>query len=247
VTELTTELTEAGPVDWPRAPASFVRRGGRMTSAQRRWLEQSGARYLLPVSNWPRSTVIAPQPPLDQTAVFGRQADLVVELGSGQGEALAQAAARHPEVNYLGFEVFAAALAMTVGRLAAAGADHVRLVAGDGLQGLRHLLGEASCQEIWVFFPDPWPKARQRKRRLVAPPLIDLAASRLRLGGVLRLATDWTDYAAAMTALLDCDQRFRRLDQGRFADRPTTKYEARGLRQGRLITDLTFVRHDPAD
>ncbi|MDR0417556.1 MAG: tRNA (guanine-N7)-methyltransferase, partial [Propionibacteriaceae bacterium] len=171
------------PGDLARPVTSFVRRGARMTDAQRRWAARYGARYLLEVQRSARATAIPPQPPLDLDRVFGRPGDLVVEIGCGHGEALAAAAQRHPEANYLGFEVFDAGLASTMGALAAVGAEHVRLVAGDGAEGLRHLLRPWAAAEIWVYFPDPWPKARHHKRRLVSPAFARLAASRLRPGG----------------------------------------------------------------
>ena len=240
----------AGPpadMTLPRHVVSFVRRGSRMTDSQRHWLHRHGPRYLLDVQRSDRVTAIPPQPPLDLERVFGRRADLVVEIGSGHGETLAHAAARHPETDFLGFEVFDAGLASTVGALAAAGLDNVRLVAGDGVQGLAHLLGPASCAELWVYFPDPWHKARHHKRRLVSPAFVTLAASRLRPGGLLRLATDWPDYADWIEQTLAGRPEFARRDLGRPADRPLTKYEARGLAQGRSIRDFTWVRRGGSD
>jgi tRNA (guanine-N7-)-methyltransferase len=236
----------AAPTNLPRPVVSFVRRGARMTVSQRQWLDRDGARYLLEVERSPRVTAIPPQAPLDLEQVYGRAGDLVVEIGSGHGEALVAAATAHPDINYLGFEVFEAALASTVGHAAAAGLANVRLVAGDGVEGLRYLLTPASCREIWVFFPDPWPKARHHKRRLVSPAFAALAASRLCPGGYLRLATDWDDYAAAMAGSLATqpDLAFQ-ATSGRAGDRPLTKYEARGLAQGRTIHDLTYRRQDP--
>jgi len=277
-----------GEMALARHVVSFVRRGSRMTEAQRNWLTRHGPRYLVEVERTDRVTAIPPQPPLDLARVFGpsvagattatvtaraaasisptttspappasadssarapasRARPLVVEIGSGHGETLAFAAARHPETDYLGFEVFAAGLASTVGALAAARVDNVRLVAGDGVQGLRHLLTEGSCAELWVYFPDPWHKSRHHKRRLVSPSFVTLAASRLRPGGRLRLATDWPDYADWIEQVLADRPEFARRDEGRPADRPLTKYEARGLAQGRAIHDSTWVRRGRPD
>jgi tRNA (guanine-N7-)-methyltransferase len=216
-----------------------------MTAAQRRWLDLDGPRYLLGLERSGHAAAIPPQPPLDLRRVFGRGGDLIVEIGCGHGEALAAAAVGHPDVNYIGFEVFEAGLAAAVGALAAVESDNVRLVAGDGVEGLRHLLGPSSCAEIWVFFPDPWPKARHRKRRLVSPAFARLAASRLRVGGRLRLATDWPDYALAMAAVLDADPAYIRRPGGR-GERPVTKYEARGLAQGNIVCELVYERLPPA-
>jgi tRNA (guanine-N7-)-methyltransferase len=226
----------------PRDVVTFVRRGSRMTKHQAQWLDRYGPRYLLAVERAARVTAIPPQTPLDPAAVFGRAADLVVELGSGHGETLAHAAAARPELDYLGFEVFEAALAATVGKLHAADLTHVRLVAGDGTEGLDHLLEPASVDEIWVFFPDPWHKARHHKRRLVSPAFATLAASRLAPAGTLRLATDWDDYADWMQEILGGDARFTRDDSGRPPDRPVTKFEARALAAGRTIHDFAYRR-----
>ncbi|MDR1513454.1 MAG: tRNA (guanosine(46)-N7)-methyltransferase TrmB, partial [Propionibacteriaceae bacterium] len=226
----------------PQEVKTFVRRGSRMTTSQRHWLDRHGPAYLVDVRREARVTSIPPQPPLDLAAVFGRgTAPLVVEIGSGHGETLAFAAERHPDWDFLGFEVFDAALASTLGKLAAADLKNVRLVAGDGLEGLEHLLPPAAIMELWLFFPDPWHKSRHHKRRLVSQSFADLAASRLRPGGVLRLATDWDDYAAWTRAVLDPHPAFERLDAGRCPDRPETKFEARGRAAGRTIHDLAYV------
>jgi tRNA (guanine-N7-)-methyltransferase len=216
-----------------------------MTLSQRQWLDRYGQRYVIEVARSGRATTIPAQAPLDLRTVFGRDRELVVEIGGGHGETLTAAALDQPDRNYLGFEVFEAGLAATVGKLAEAGLDNVRLIAGDGVDGLRHLLTAASCQEIWVFFPDPWHKTRHHKRRLVSPGFADLVASRLKPGGYLRLATDWPDYADWMTTVLDSHPALRRQADGRFPTRPITKYEARGLAQGRVITDLTYQRVSP--
>ena len=187
---------------------------------------------------------MAEQPPLDWATIFGRQADLIVDIGPGNGDALLAAAQVHPEADLVGFEVFQPSVASAVGRLGQAGVGNVRLVLADGRAGLMHLVAPGSLAEIRVFFPDPWPKARHHKRRLVSPGFAELVASRLRPGGVLRLATDWEGYALTMRQVLDASTLVN-LHPGwapRFAQRPVTKYERRGLAAGRRIYDLSYGR-----
>ena len=149
------------------------------------------------------STSVRPGSPLDLTEAFGREAPLVVEIGPGTGESLLPMARARPEANILAFEVFQPAIAQILRRLAAEEIGNVRLVQADAAAGMTHLLGPASVAELWTFFPDPWPKTRHHKRRLVTAEFADLAASRVLPGGLWRLATDWSEYAAAVAAILD--------------------------------------------
>jgi tRNA (guanine-N7-)-methyltransferase len=217
-----------------------------MTPSQRGWLDQYAARWVIPVAAADHlATAVAPQPALDLQQVFGRTAPLVVEVGSGHGDTLAAAATARPDRDFLGFEVFEASLASTLGKVAAAGSTNVRLVAADAVTGLTHLLKDESVTELWVFFPDPWPKTRHHKRRLVTPAFAGLAARKLRPGGLIRLATDWSAYARAMAETFDADDRFDCGGTARFAGRPVTKFEARGLAAGRTIHDLAYVKVAP--
>lgn len=227
-----------------RQVVSYVRRSARMNPSQQRALETYGQRYLVEVARGPLSTSVAEQPPLDWATIFGRQADLIVDIGPGNGDALLAAAQAHPKADLVGFEVFQPSVASAVGRLGQAGVGNVRLVLADGRAGLMHLVAPGSLAEIRVFFPDPWPKARHHKRRLVSPGFAELVASRLRPGGVLRLATDWEGYALTMRQVLDASTLVN-LHPGwapRFAQRPVTKYERRGLAAGRRIYDLSYGR-----
>ena len=173
---------------------------------------------------------------------FGREAPLVVEIGSGVGEATAALAATRPDCNVLALEVWRPGVAETLGRLAAAGADNVRLCSLDAVWTLQHLLGPSSITELWTFFPDPWHKTRHHKRRLVNPANAAIVADRLVPGGTWRLATDWADYAEQMVTVLDAEPR---LDGGvvpRWSERPVTKFERKGVAKGRAITDLCYRR-----
>jgi tRNA (guanine-N7-)-methyltransferase len=174
--------------------------------------------------------------------VFGREAPLVVEIGSGVGEATAALAAARPEHDVVALEVWRPGVAHTLGLLAAAGAGNVRLLSVDAVWCLEHLFAPAGVEELWTFFPDPWPKKRHHKRRLVTPDFARLAASRLRPGGLWRLATDWSDYAGQMRAVLDAEPALEGGPVERWPKRPVTKFERKGVAAGRTITDLAYRR-----
>lgn len=189
------------------------------------------------------STSIHPDFHIDWAATFGRNAPLSIEIGSGNGEALVALASQRPDTNIIAFEVFQPAVASTLSRIHRAGLTNIRVVLANGVEGLTYLVAPSSVTELWTFFPDPWHKPRHHKRRLVSPEFAQLVASRLAPAGVWRLATDWPDYADAMRETLDASPYLRNLHDGwapRFADRPLTKYESRGLEAGRPVRDLAY-------
>jgi tRNA (guanine-N7-)-methyltransferase len=227
-------------------PVSFVRRSGRMSEAQDRAWEELSPRYLLPVERDAASTSVLPGSVIDPAAVFGRTAPLIVEIGSGQGHAIVHAASSRPETDFIAVEVFRAGLARTMLDADRAAADNLRLVEANAPEVLEHLLPEASVDELWVFFPDPWHKAKHNKRRLIAPAFVPIAARALRDGGVLRLATDWEDYALQMRAVLAEAVEFAPEFEGewapRFDGRVMTAFERKGIAKGREIRDLAYRR-----
>lgn len=225
-----------------RTVVSFVRRGTRMTAVQRRWLQTYRQRWVVEVAREENSTIVAPQPELDLVSVFGGDKPLIVEIGCGHGDALVAGASAHPETCFLGFEVFQACLAACLGRIAAGGLENVRLIAADAVSGLTHLIPDQRLDELWVFFPDPWPKTRHHKRRLISDSFADLASRKLVMGGKLRLATDADSYADAMTEILKRHPCFELISTERFKMRPVTKFEARGLTAGRTIHDFTYLK-----
>lgn len=228
-----------------REVVSFVRRSARMTAGQARAWAAYAERYLVEVPRGATSTSVAPTAPLDLPTIFGRDAPLVVEVGPGHGDSLVPLASARPEVNILAFEVYQPAVASLLARLAEAGVGNVRIVAADAVAGLAVLLRPASVAEVWTFFPDPWPKARHHKRRLITPDLTDLVAERMQPGGRWRLATDWADYAVAMRAVLDAHPGLRNAHAGwapRWDARPLTRFEERGLAADRPIFDLEYRR-----
>lgn len=228
-----------------RDVVSYVRRSGRMNQAQQRAWDAHHADWVIEVPAGERQTSIAPEARVDWDQVFGRSAPLRVEIGSGAGHALTALAEAMPEANLVAFEVFAPAVAATLGRLARHRVSNVRIVIADGAQALASLFEPASVDELWTFFPDPWHKARHNKRRLVNPDFAELVATRLRPGGCWRLATDWEDYAEVMLEVLSNEPTLRNSSPDwapRFDLRPVTKYERRGLEAGRTIRDLCFTR-----
>jgi tRNA (guanine-N7-)-methyltransferase len=184
--------------------------------------------------------------PFDAEAVFGRVAPLVLEIGSGMGEATAAMAAADPARDVLAVEVHTPGLGNLLRLVEAAGLRNVRVLEADAREVLGALLPPDSLDELRIYFPDPWPKARHAKRRLVTPVLLDLAASRLRPGGRLHVATDWADYAEQALQLVRSHPSYEQVQSDR-GTRPVTRFEQRGRDAGRRAHDLTaLVRARPA-
>ena len=218
-----------------REVLTYARRGSRFTPSQREAWDAHAA-------NW-----VVPDEATDNPGVriadwFGRDAPLVIEIGSGIGEATAALAAARPEVDVLALEVWRPGVATALGLVAAVGATNVRFLSVDAVWTMQHLVEPGSLEELWTFFPDPWPKKRHHKRRLIAPQFAALAASRLRPGGLWRLATDWAEYAEQMVEVLGAEPLLEGGVVERWADRPVTKFERKGLAVDRTITDLCYRR-----
>jgi tRNA (guanine-N7-)-methyltransferase len=211
-----------------------------MTASQHGWFERYSPLWVIDVASGDLATSVGPQDLLDFDQIFGRRASLIVEIGSGHGETLAAACVESPDKNFVGFEVFEASIASTLGKIASTGTSNVRLIAADAISGLTHLVPDHSIDEIWVFFPDPWQKKKHHKRRLVSPSFADLVWHKLTPTGVLRLATDWESYAVAMEATFAQDTRFTLASRQRFGTRPLTKFESRGVAAGRTIYDFEY-------
>ena len=225
---------------------SWVLRAGRMTTGQKRAVERHWPRFGLGPPPGPR---VAPVhgPPLDPDAVFGRRAPLVVEIGFGRGDALLEAAEARPDRDHVGIEVHAPGIGYLLARVHQRGIGNVRVLFGDAREALRHRFPESSLEEIRIYFPDPWPKARHHKRRLVQSGFAALAASRLRPGGRVLAATDDEDYAHHMLSVFEDSPRLENLaGPGAFwsgpAGRARTRFEERGRRRGSAIRDLRFER-----
>ncbi len=218
-----------------REVLSYSRRGSRMGPRQ----EQAWARHR---DRWWIPDDAVDDPAFDLRDWFGREAPLAVEIGSGVGEATVALAVARPSYDVLGIEVWQPGIADTFHRMEQAGVQNIRMISVDAVWSLQHLLGPGSISELWTFFPDPWPKQRHVRRRLVVPGLAHLAATRLVPGGHWRLATDWGDYADQMRTVLDAEPLLAGGVVDRWPDRPLTRFERRGLEAGRPITDLAYRR-----
>ncbi len=234
-----------------RDVVSFVRRSARMRPGQQLAWETYRDRFVLDVLRGDTSTSVHPNATLDLPAAFGRDAPLVVEIGPGTGESLVPMAAARPEANVLAFEVYQPALAQILAALGRRGLDNVRLLEADAEAGVQQLLPDAGVAELWMFFPDPWQKAKHHKRRIVSREFADVVATKLASGAVWRLATDWADYADWMRVVLESHPAFERIHPDewapRWSERPVTRFEARGVRAGREIFDLGYRRQNRID
>jgi tRNA (guanine-N7-)-methyltransferase len=235
---------------------SFVRRDNRLRPRLQRTWDDHHEAWLLDVPRVKASMSVAPGYVLEPLRDFGRLAPLVVEIGSGTGDAVIQGALASPAKNFLAVEVYRPGMAATLAKIVRHDLTNVRLVQADAIQVLQHMLGLGSVAEIWVFFADPWHKNRHHKRRLVNPGFAELAASRLTMDGTLRLATDWADYARQMRDVLaGCGSLTNPHDGGlsdletgfapRFKGRAMTRFEQKALAVGRTIYDLE-LRRTPA-
>jgi tRNA (guanine-N7-)-methyltransferase len=218
-----------------REVLSYSRRGSRFTPAQQAAWDAHHEAWVIPED-------AVDQPGFRLADWFGREAPLVVEIGSGVGEATAVLAAARPAYDVLALEVWRPGVASSLAAVAATGATNVRFCSVDAVWVLQHLVPAHSLAALWTFFPDPWPKTRHHKRRLVSPPFAALAASRLTVGAQWRLATDWTDYAQQMRAVLDAEPALSGGVVPRWDERPVTRFERKGIQAGRSITDLCYTR-----
>ena len=187
---------------------------------------------------------------LDLDQVFGRTAPRSLEIGFGNGEVLAALAEAEPERDFIGIEVYRPGLGRMLSRVAELGLGNVRVSGDDAVELLEERIADASLDRIMVFFPDPWPKKRHHKRRLIQVPFASLLASKLKPGGQLCLATDWQDYAEQMLAVMEATPGLRNLHPGTDGDgyaprpdyRPLTRFEQRGRRLGHGVWDLEYER-----
>ncbi|MBT2115697.1 tRNA (guanosine(46)-N7)-methyltransferase TrmB [Dyella sp. LX-66] len=216
---------------------SFVLREGRMTPAQQRAFDEHWARFGIDYSGTAQ----------DYPARFGRQAPLVMEIGFGNGEALAWASEHDQARDYLGIEVHGPGVGRLMNALAARDAANVQLYKHDAVEVLEHEIAPGSLAEARIWFPDPWHKKRHNKRRIVQPPFVALLASRMAPGGLLHLATDWQPYAEHMLEVMEAAPDWRNdVGPGQYAEKPAwrieTHFERRGLKLGHGVWDLLYRR-----
>jgi tRNA (guanine-N7-)-methyltransferase len=214
---------------------TYARRGSRFTKRQASAWEAHH-------NDWVIADEAVDRPGFSFLDAYERPSPLIVEIGSGVGEATVALAAARPDHNILAFEVWTPGVAETLHRLAEAGLDNVRLCSVDAVWSAEHLLAPNSLAELWTFFPDPWHKVRHHKRRLVKPEYAALLASRIRPGGLWRLATDWSEYADQMVEVLDAEPQLTGGRSPRWDERPVTRFERRGLAADREPVDLTYRR-----
>ena len=222
-----------------RAVTSFVHHRARLTDGQRAAWER-----WWPTRGHDVADLLDGALDYDPRAWFGRAAPLVLEIGSGMGESTAALAAAEPDVDHLAVEVFEPGIAALLMR--ATELTNLVVLRGDAVALLSEKVPEASLAGIRIFFPDPWPKRRHHKRRLVQPAFAALAATRLRPGGTLHMATDWADYAVQMRAVADAEPRLVGGEVPRPPWRPVTKFEARARAEGRDVHDFVY-RRPPCD
>ena len=213
---------------------SFVLREGRLTPAQRRALDELLPRYGIQL-----------QGTLDFETIFGRSAPLWLEIGFGNGEALRYMANAHPEVDFVGIEVHRPGVGRLLRAIDDDGITNVRVIQGDASEVLREHIAAATLARVLMFFPDPWPKKRHHKRRLVQPAFAREVARTLQPGGIVHLATDWKEYAWHMREVLDAASELENTARGwaeRPEYRPRTRFEERGEDRGHAVYDLLYRR-----
>ena len=212
---------------------SFVLRQGRVSNAQQRACDTLLPRYGIPFS----------QGEIDLDREFGRSAPKILEIGFGMGETTAEIAAKHPENDYLGIEVHTPGVGSLLKRIAELGLDNVRVIQHDAVEVLTHMITLSTFDGMHIFFPDPWPKKRHHKRRLIQPAFVALLVERMKPGAYLHVATDWQEYAEQVLAVFSAEPRLRNTAESyapRPDYRPQTKFESRGLRLGHGVWDIVF-------
>ncbi len=214
---------------------SYVLRQGRVSNAQQRAHDTLLPRFGIPYS----------AQPLDLSRSFGRSAPKVLEIGFGMGETTATIAARHPENDFLGIEVHTPGVGSLLKRIAELDLTNVRIIQHDAVEVLRNMIAPDTFDAVHVFFPDPWPKKRHHKRRLIQPPLISMLCERMKPGAYIHVATDWQDYAEQILAVMSAEPRLINTahDYAPRPDyRPQTRFESRGLKLGHGVWDIIFRR-----
>jgi tRNA (guanine-N7-)-methyltransferase len=224
--------------DARRSVRSFVRRTGRITAAQRHALDRL----------WPRYGIDFGDSPLDLDSRFGREAGRVLEIGFGDGESLVLQAASNPERDFLGIEVHRPGIGHCLLQAEARDVRNLRVISHDAVEVLKDRIVDQSFDRVNLYFPDPWPKKRHHKRRLVQSDFLELVAAKLVPGGSLYIATDWQNYAEHIDGVVAAGSAFRAgerrvHDGGSPLDRPATKFERRGLLQGHKITEWRLARN----
>jgi len=217
---------------------SFVRRNGRITKSQQQALAALSSDYVLSCE---------PNTVFDLPRIFEREAEKHLEIGFGTGNALVAMAKNHPERDYIGIEVYLAGIGQVLSQIEKENLTNIRLLNADAVQVITNHIVPSSLDCVYIFFPDPWHKKRHHKRRLIQPEFLDLITPKIKRHGLIRLATDWKNYAQQMLTVLEAYPELNNLTgQGQFADRfeerPLTKFERRGQRLGHGVWDLVYQK-----
>ena len=219
-----------------RPVRSFVLRQGRLTKSQALALEH----------NWPVYGIEQAESKLEFEALFGNDFPVTLEIGFGNGVSLAEMAEQSPEINFLGVEVHRPGVGRLLHLIKEKELTNVRVMADDAVEIIRNRIPKKSLDRVQLFFPDPWHKKRHNKRRIVQASFIALIASKLKAGGIFHLATDWEPYAEHMAELMLASAQFKSISEGAYSlkpeERPTTKFEKRGLKLGHGVWDLIFEK-----
>lgn len=220
-----------------RTIRSFVRRTGRLTPGQQNAFERL----------WPKYGFDFSSEVIDPTVLLGRSAPLILEIGFGNGESLVEYAGKHRDVDFIGIEVHSPGVGHCLLQAEKENINNLRLSCHDAIEVLEQQIPDSGLQRLNLYFPDPWPKARHHKRRIVQTEFLDLVARKLAPGGTLNIATDWENYAEHIDLVMDDHGAFglrERREHGgeRPLDRPATKFERRGLKLGHRIWDWEYVR-----
>ena len=229
-------MTENSAPMSTRPIRSFVLRQGRVSNAQQRYYDEGMPRWGIPHAGVP----------IDFASVFGRTVPRFLEIGCGMGETTAAIAAAHPQHDYLGIEVHTPGVGSLLKEIATRELTNLRVIQHDAVEVVRDMIPAGSLAGIHVYFPDPWPKKRHHKRRLIQPGFAHALAARLAPGGYLHCATDWEEYAQQMLEVLAAEPLLHNTADDfapRPAWRPQTKFETRGLRLGHGVRDVVFLRH----
>ena len=216
---------------------SFVKREGRLTKAQEKALED----------HWPTKGIDYAEAPLSLSEIFGRSAPVVVEIGFGMGKSLVEMAANAPEKDFIGIEVHRPGVGACLAEASEQGVENLRVMDHDAVEVLKNMIPDGSLSRLQLFFPDPWHKKRHHKRRLIQHEFVQRLRHKLRVGGILHLATDWENYAEHMMEIMGESEGFANSqDIGEYSprpdDRPITKFEKRGETLGHGVWDLVFYR-----
>lgn len=241
MTEQTPDQTVDNATEQPekhmRTVRSFVTRAGRMTEGQQRAMEQQ----------WPKLGLEFKNGRLDLAAAFGREAPVVLEIGFGMGDSLVEMAKAQPEKNYIGIEVHTPGVGRLMNNVTELGLENIRIYAEDAVEVLRDCIPDGSLDTLQLFFPDPWHKKRHHKRRIVQAAFAESLRTKLKVGGVFHMATDWENYAEHMMEVMTAAPGYRNAaGEGQYSPqpewRPVTKFQRRGERLGHGVWDLMFER-----